>query len=115
MSVEITQRHTNVPKDLVSYAQKKAEKLESSFPRIEYIHVILDEQNYLHSCELVIQAKNHIRVEADASDEDTMACIDQAVKKAERQLRDLRNKSQDHKHIRTAEFERIVSAEEPEG
>ena len=114
MSIEITQRHTSLPKELRDYAQKKAEKLEAAFPRVEYIHVILDEQKHQHLCELVVQAKNHIRIEADASDEDTMACIDQAVKKAERQLRDLRNKAQEHKNISVSEFERIVASEEPE-
>lgn len=96
MSIEVTTRHMSAP-EAKTHAQDKAERLVESFPRIEHIHVILNVEKHRSEAEVVIQAKNHIRVEASETQDDMIAAIDVAMDRAERQLRKLRDKIQDHR------------------
>ena len=112
MSITVTRRNSDILEEMHEYAQKKAEKLAETFPRIEYVHVILDMEGYRNLSEIVIQGKNHIRIEADDTHEDMRTAIDASVKKASRQMNDLRKKHREHKnHVRMAEFEKIVSTD----
>ena len=96
MSIEVTARHMNAPA-AKAHAQEKAEMLVEQFPRIEHIHIILNVEKHRAEAEVVIQAKNHIRVEASESKDDMLVAIDVAIDRAERQLRKLRDKIQDHR------------------
>ncbi|MBT3191101.1 MAG: ribosome-associated translation inhibitor RaiA [Verrucomicrobia bacterium] len=100
MSIEVTARHMNAP-GAKDHAQQQCEKLVELFPRIEHIHMILNIEKHRHEAEVVVQAKNHIRVEAHETEDDMIAAIDGAVGRAERQLRKLRDKVQDHRGRRT--------------
>tara|TARA_B100000809_G_scaffold260390_1_gene307248 strand:- start:1687 stop:2022 length:336 start_codon:yes stop_codon:yes gene_type:complete len=111
MSIEITARHIEIEDELKNHVQARCEGLTSEFPRIEYIHVILDAQKFHQLAEVVVQAKNHIRIEAAEDDENLRAAIDAALDKAERQLRRQRDKAQDHKHRRVSEVEEIISGQ----
>jgi ribosomal subunit interface protein len=51
----------------------------------------------IHSVEVLVQGKN-MHVEGKASSENMYTSIDEALEKAERQLRKLRQKVQDHYH-----------------
>ncbi len=97
MSVEITARHMDSAPGAKAFAQEKAETLVELFPRIEHVHVILDMEKHRYEAEIVVQAKNHIRVEASETADDMIAAIDIASERAERQLRKLRDKVQDHR------------------
>ncbi|MBL7114704.1 MAG: ribosome-associated translation inhibitor RaiA [Kiritimatiellae bacterium] len=97
MSIEVTIRHMKVPKAIQSYVTDKMEALSESFPRIEHIHVILDHEKRSNVAEIVVKARNHIHIEAEESSENLRAAIDVATEKAERQLRKLRDKVQDHR------------------
>ena len=96
MSIEVTTRHMNAP-GAKGYAHEKAEKLVEQFPRIEHVHMILDVEKHRYEAEVVVQAKNHIRVEASETKDDMWAAIDVAVDRAEKQLRKLRDKVQEHR------------------
>ncbi len=96
MSVEVTTRHMDAP-GAKEHAQEKAESLMELFPRVEHVHVIHDKEKHRYEAEIVVQAKNHIRVEASESGDDMIAAIDVAADRAERQLRKLRDKVQDHR------------------
>ena len=112
MSVTVTRRHPDVPAEIVELAQKKGEKLEKEFPRVEYTHGILDSQNFLHKAEFAVQAKDHIRIEADESHEDWRVAVEEAYRKAARQLRSLRDKMTDHRsRVRTSDFEQQLASE----
>lgn len=97
MSIEITARHLHATRELQDYARSKAEFMMESFSRVEHVHVILDVQKHLFSAEVVVQAKNHVRVEALESTDNMKASIDGAIDKTERQLRKLRDKVQEHR------------------
>ncbi len=97
MSIEITARHMNSAPEAKAYAEEKCAKLMELFPRVEHIHVIMDVEKHRKMAEIVVQAKNHIRVEASETSDDLVNSVDVAFERAERQLRKLREKVQDHR------------------
>lgn len=97
MAVNITVRHKEVGRGMHEYAQQKADEIIASFPRVEHVHVIIDSEKHLAVAEVVVQAKNHIRVEASESTSQVRASIDKAFDKVEKQLRKLRDKILDHR------------------
>lgn len=97
MPIEVTARHIHATDVVQDYARDKANIIVKEFPRVEHIHVILDVQKHRNIAEIVVQAKNHIRVEAVESSDNMRASIDLAFEKVEKQLRKLRDKVQDHK------------------
>ena len=97
MSIEVTARHMNNAPEAKVYAEEKSEKLMELFPRVEHIHVILDVEKHRQMAEVVVQAKNHIHVEASETSDDLVNSVDVAFERAERQLRKLREKIQDHR------------------
>lgn len=107
MSIEITVRHGNIPKDMQEYAQAKAVNVVDSFPMVEYLHVIIDFEKHLSVVEVVVQAKNHIRVDASESSSQLRASIDKAFDKTERQLRKHRDKVQSKRKHKAAKTEII--------
>lgn len=97
MSMEITARHMVGADSAKHYAQERSEKLMEQFPGIEHIHVILDVEKHRHEAEVVVQAKNHVRVEAAESSDAMANSIDVAFERTEKQLRKVREKIQDHR------------------
>ncbi len=97
MSVEVTVRHGDNKDAVQRYARERAEALMEEFPRVEHVHVILDEQKLAKECEFVVQGKNHIRIGTKEHSEVMRTAIDEAYSKVEAQLRRLRDKMQDHK------------------
>ena len=95
MAVDITVRHMETPESVSRYARTKSEDLMAAFPRVEHIHVIIDKEKREHVVEVVVQAKNHVRLDAKDSDENLRAAIDSAMEKTERQLRKSREKVQE--------------------
>lgn len=117
MPVEVTIRHMNVSDEMQVYAKAKAEELTEDFPRIEHVHVIVDREKRHKVVSVVVQARNHVHVEAEESAENLRAAIDVAMEKAERQLRKLRDKVQEHrpKPAKVKEIREADDAEEFEG
>ena len=103
MSIEVTIRHMKNP-GAKEYAQQKAEELVDLFPRIEHVHIILNVEKHRHEAQVDIRAKNHIHVEASETQDDMTVAIDGAVERAERQMRKLRDKVQEHR-VRAGDVE----------
>ena len=97
MAIEITARHMNMGQEVHDYAQQKSETMLVDFPRVEHIHVILDHQKHMFVGEVVVQGRNHIRIEAEESSDDIMKSLDIAFDRAEKQLRKDRDKVQEHR------------------
>jgi len=87
MSIEITARHISISKDLQDFAREKADTLTVEFPKIEFVHVVLDEQRHQFSAEFVVQYKAMGKVESRETCDDLRAAIDLACDKVETQLR----------------------------
>ncbi|MBM4143316.1 MAG: ribosome-associated translation inhibitor RaiA [Lentisphaerae bacterium] len=97
MAIEVTARHLHTVKDVEEYARERAAKVIEEFPRVEHIHVILDQEKHRQIAEVVVQARNHVRIESAESSDNLRASVDRAVEKAEKQLRRWRDKAVDHK------------------
>ena len=112
MSIEITARHVDVSDDLQNYARDRAEAIKAEFPRIEHLHIILDAEKHRQIAEIVVQAKNHVRVQTKETTDNMKVAIDAATDKVEKQLRRHRDKAQDH-HIsmKRAERQRVEGEE----
>jgi len=97
MQVHITGRHVEITDGIRDHIYSKIERTLVDLPRIEDVRIILDLQKLLHSAEVLVQGKN-IHVEGKSSSENMYTSIDEALDKAERQLRKLRQKVQDSHH-----------------
>jgi len=115
MDIEITARHIEVTDKVKDYARRKLEKMEPEFSQVQSIHVILDVQKYLHVAEIIVQARNHIRVEATEKSEDMYASIDVALDRIEKRLRKSVDKMQQHKQrLGIADLEERFEGEKAE-
>lgn len=92
MLVEITGRHVDVTDTIKEYARRKIQKTAEEFHGVESIHVILDVQKFHHIAEVVVQGKQHLRLEAKEISEDMYASIDVVSDKIAKQLRKNRDK-----------------------
>jgi putative sigma-54 modulation protein len=97
MSIEITARHMEAPDKLQEYIQNKAQIIIEEFPRVEHIHIVLNHEKHRYTGEVVVQAKDHIRVEASEISDKIIFSVDKAFEKVEKQLRKLTDKVHDHK------------------
>lgn len=99
MSIEVTVRNDDIAKNTQDYVKSRAEEIMAEFTRVEHIHVTLNKEHHKFIVHIFAQAKNHIRVEAEAEDENINTAIEGAIDKASKQLRKLRDKIQDHKVV----------------
>ena len=97
MAIEITARHVEVGEEMKEHARVRAQQLMDEYPRVENVHVILDHVRYQYTAEVVVQAKNHVRVEASDSNEILLTAIDSAMSKTDKQLRKARSRVQEHR------------------
>ncbi len=97
MQVHITGRHIEISDGIREHIYGKIERTLVDFPRVEDVRVVLDQQKLQHMAEVLVQGKN-IHVEGKSSSENLFTAIDEALEKAEHQLRKLRQKIQDVHH-----------------
>lgn len=97
MQITITGRHMEVTEPMRAYVQERVERELSAYPRLDSVHAILAVEKYRHIAEMVVQAPNHVRVEAAEESSDMYASVDAAVEKVARQLFKHREKVTDHK------------------
>ena len=97
MQISVTGRHMQITDAIREHALGAVQHGLHEFPRVESVHVILDVEKYRHIAEVVIQAPNHIRIEARHESDDMYVSIDGAVEKGEKQLRKHWDKMQNHK------------------
>lgn len=99
MSIEVTVRNDEIAKSTQDYVNSRAEEIMAEFTRVEHIHVALNKEHHKFIVHVFVQAKNHIRVEAEEEDDNINTAIESAIDKVSRQLRKLRDKVQDHKVV----------------
>lgn len=97
MHISVTGRRLEITDAIRDYTHERLQHALLDYPRIESVHVILDVEKYRHMAEVVVQAPNHVRVEAREESDDMYASIEGAVEKAAKQLRRHRDKVTDHK------------------
>jgi putative sigma-54 modulation protein len=115
MQIHVTGRHMEITDAIRDYIHNKLQHELVEFPRTESVHVILNIEKYRQIAEVVVQAPNHVRIEAQEESDDLYASIDGAVEKAVKQMKRKRDTIQNHKareSIAQVELEVQASAKE---
>ncbi len=97
MQVHITGRHVEVTDGIKEHIYGKVERTLVDFSRIEDVRIVLDLQKREYFSEVLVQGKN-VHVEGKSTSENLFTSIDEAIEKAEHQLRKLQQKVQDTHH-----------------
>jgi putative sigma-54 modulation protein len=97
MAIEITARHMNATAEVQRYAQSKAGTIMEDFPKVEHVHMVLDVEKHRNIVGVFVQAKKHLRLEAQEASDKMVTAIDLATEKIRKQLGRVRDKVHDHK------------------
>ena len=98
MQIVVTGRHVEVPAEVRTYVEAKAEKLLRYYDRIHEVEIVFDHESNLISAELIVRVDRKQTFLARETGPDTLTLIDVVVEKVERQLRRFKEKSRNHKH-----------------
>lgn len=98
MQFKISGRHIEITDAIREYAKTKTDKLHRYYDRIQEIVVVVDKRDRIFEAEIIVDVEHHAPIVARDKNEDLYASIDGSADKAERQLRDLKEKLRDHKH-----------------
>lgn len=100
MDIILTGRHMTVTDAIEQHAREKASKLPRYYDRLAKLEVVIekaeDQRHYKVEFIAHIDGQDHLVV--NTMHEDLYNGIEQAVKKMERQLTDLKEKVRNHKH-----------------
>lgn len=97
MRIDVTGKHVDLTPAMVQFAESKCEKLTKFFDGIQQIKCILDKAPHGHFLvEVVADVVHHEDFIANAEGMDVYACIDEAVDKVGRRLRDFKDRLRDH-------------------
>ena len=99
MQITVTGRHVEVPEEVKAYSRKKAEKLLRFYDKIQAIEVLWDHEGEQFTVEMIVNAgSRHTFIGREIGPE-SLALIDLAVDKLERQLTRHKEKSRNRMHL----------------
>lgn len=96
MEIQITSRHNKASQSLQETITSELEKLGKFFDKITSSHVILDSEHVEKVAEITMNTLGH-QVIATAKAENIGKAFDEALAKAERQLKKINAKIKNHK------------------
>ena len=100
MDFIITGRHIDVTEAIKTYAQEKTSKLPRYYNSINQVKVIIDGKKHNDTNVEIIARGEHNKVfVAHETSEDAYKAIDIVVRKLERQLRRIKSRERDNKHL----------------
>ena len=100
MDFIITGRHIDVTEAIKTYAQEKTSKLPRYYNSINQVKVIIDGKEHNDTNVEIIARGEHNKIfVAQETSEDAYKAIDIVVRKLERQLRRIKSKERDNKHL----------------
>lgn len=107
MDVRIIGKHVSITRDGRTRIEEKIAKLPRYYNRIDDIEIIVEgsEGADVGSVEIIARAKHNHTFVARHVGADMYACIDEVIKKIERQLKKHKQKQRDNKHSRDATSE----------
>ena len=95
MIINITGRHVDITDALREHVERKILHAASEWPRVSSAHVVLNLEKLARcEAEIVLHVEHHGAVEARAESHDMYLSVDQAVNKADRQVRHWKEKLQ---------------------
>ncbi len=99
MEIKVSGRHIDVTPAIREHASDKVMKLTRFFDRIQQMSVIVDKSDgNANSVEIIVDAEHTDPFLASESGPDLYGCIDEAMKKLERQLSDHKDRLRNRKH-----------------
>ena len=104
MLFTISGKHIEITEAIRRHAEQKTSKLPKYYNSINQVEVIIDGgQGGNTSVEIIARAEHGKVFVGSETGEDAYRCIDMAVHKLERQLRRVKGKERNHKHMGGAE------------
>ncbi len=98
MRIDVTGKHVDLTPAMVQFAESKCEKLTKFFDGIQQISCILDKAPHGEfMVEVIVDVVHHDDFITHTKGPDVYACIDEAVDKSSRQLRDFKEKLRDRR------------------
>jgi ribosomal subunit interface protein len=108
MNIQITTRHFNGSAELQENIRESIEKMNRFNDGIHSVHVILDaEKEHVRKAEIIFHVSNK-NICVHAEEENMHKAVDQALLKAERQLKKQKEIEKEHKAVSISE---VVSSE----
>jgi putative sigma-54 modulation protein len=100
MEIKISGRHMDVTPAIREHASQKLMKLLRFYDRIQQMDVIIDRVDHnQHAVEIIVDAEHATPFLAHDTGPDLYVCIDETVRKLERQLSDHKDRLRNRKHI----------------
>jgi ribosomal subunit interface protein len=97
MIIQITARHDSVTDGMKRYAEQKGEKLVRIFDGLTKIEIVLDGQGTRQSAEAILAVAGGETIVVRAEESKMNAAIDAMIDRAERRVRDHKEKRRDHR------------------
>ena len=105
MLFTISGKHIEITQAIREHAEEKTSKLPKYYNSINQVEVIIDGNSGGNtSVEIIVRAEHSKVFVGTETGDDAYRCIDMAVHKIERQLRRIKSKERDNKHMGTAEL-----------
>ncbi|MGD9691983.1 MAG: ribosome-associated translation inhibitor RaiA [Phycisphaerales bacterium] len=97
MRIDVTGKHVDLTPAIVRYAEEKCERLSKFFDGLQQVRCVLDKEHNGFRVEVIadVVGRDDFVVHVDGAD--VYACIDQAVDKCSRLLKDHKEKLRDHR------------------
>jgi putative sigma-54 modulation protein len=98
MRIDVTGKHVDLTPPMVQFAETKCEKLTKFFDGVQQISCVLDKAPHGEfMVEIIVDVVHHDDFITHVRGPDIYACIDEAVDKSARQLRDFKEKLRDRR------------------
>ena len=103
MTLIMSGKHVDLTDAIREYASQKTARLPHFFDRLRNVEVLADKQDPINfAVEVIAHADHTSPFVATAVGEDLYACIDKAVDRVERQVRNHKKRHRNRKHIARA-------------
>lgn len=103
MTLIMTGKHVELTDAIREYASQKASRLPHFFDRLRNVELLADRHDSLNfEVEVIVHADHTAPFVATSVGEDLYACIDKAVSKVERQVRNHKDRRRNRKHLGSA-------------
>ena len=106
MLFTITGKHIEITEAIRNHAKEKADKLPRFFDQISHVDVVLEaSQGSMTNVEVIVRAEHFRDIVSSESGPDAYGCIDIAMHKMERQLKKIKEKQRNNKHLTNGQKE----------
>src|SRR5437867_4102796 len=107
MRIKVKSRNGAVPEAIKSYAEKKVQKLERYFRRLQTVEMEQESERGLHTFELSMHGDG-VSLRSQERCSDPYAAVDGVVEKMERQIQRFKNRLR-HEHQRPGPVKEAVA------